>query len=72
LLKAEGTGNGLTPAVDFSGLLGIGFVLPLKRERKNGLRTFVEDVEAIARVGNPHDITHCAVLVDEARQCLVS
>ena len=49
-----------------------GVVPPLKHERKNGLRTLVEDVEAIARAGHPHDIAHRAVLVAEARQCLVS
>jgi hypothetical protein len=30
-----------------------GVVPPLKHERKNGLRTLVEDVEAIARLGIP-------------------
>src|SRR3984885_8051159 len=47
-----------------------GVVPPLKHERKNGLRTLVEDVEAIARVGHLHDIAHRAVPVAEARQCL--
>src|ERR1700727_458304 len=49
-----------------AGLFGV--VLPLKPERKNGLRTFVKDVEAISPVGHAHDIAHRAVLVAEARQ----
>ena len=47
-----------------------GVVPPLKHERKNRLRTLVEDVEAIARVGHLHDIAHRAVPEAEARQCL--
>jgi len=47
-----------------------GVVPPLKHERKNRLRTLVEDVEAIARVGHLNDIAHRAVPVAEARQCL--
>ena len=49
-----------------------GVVSPLKHERKNGLLTFIEDVEAIAWVGHPCDIADRAVREGEARQCLVS
>jgi hypothetical protein len=53
-----------------AGLFGV--VPSLKHERKNGLRTFIEDIEAITWVGPPHDIAHPTVLVAEARQSFVS
>jgi hypothetical protein len=54
--------------------VGVRWVLSLGSNKalENGLRAFVEDVEAIAPVGHPHDIAHRAVPVAEARQCLVS
>lgn len=56
---------------DFDARL-FGVVPPLKHERKDGLRAFIEDIEAIAWVGHPQDIAHPAVLVAEARQSLAS
>jgi hypothetical protein len=44
-----------------------GIVSCPKRERKNGLPTFVEDIKAKAQVRHPRDFAHCTVLVYEAR-----
>jgi hypothetical protein len=49
-----------------------GIVSCPKRERENGLPTFVEDIKAKAQVRHPGDFAHCAVLVDEARHVFVS
>src|SRR5580693_10312091 len=49
-----------------------GIVSCPKRERENGLPTFVEDIKAKAQVRHPRDFAHCAVLVDEARHVFVS
>jgi hypothetical protein len=43
-----------------------------KRERENGLPTFIEDIKAKAQVRHPRDFAHGAVRVDEARHVFVS
>ena len=64
--------NGLSDSLGDLDARMFGVVHSLKHERENGLRTFIEDIEAITWVGHPHDIAHRAVLVAKARQCLVS